>query len=895
MRGLSAHEVETSRREHGSNSMTPRKKKSFMRRFVSNLSDPIIKILLGALVINLLFLFRTSDWVECIGIGISVFLATFISTLSEHTSEHAFSRLEEEYSKGSARVLRDGDITEVRIDEIVVGDVICLSSGEQIPADGEIICGSIYVDQSAMTGESREAKKSVRVNEAEDSTPSSPYYCHRGATVISGSGYMRAQRVGDSTFLGGISREIQGETRESPLKMRLSRLARQISILGYIAAVLVAVAFLFKVFVIDSVFDPGIIKYKVTDLHFLFGHLLKALTVGLTVIVVAVPEGLPMMIAVVLSSNIKRMIRSHVLVRKPVGIESAGSMNILFTDKTGTLTYGRLKVGRVYTGTGEAVESIEELKKGHPEIYREYRSGAIINSESVIGRTASGEIGTVGGNTTDRAVLESIISCESRERGGIEHLRDGSPIAIRRIPFDSELKLSAAWSGDRGDVIYIKGALEKLLPYAKKYLSLDGAVRPLTQSKIKRACDRETGEGRRVILSAMARGRYEMSDILAGRLPELIFVSLIVLEDSLRESARVSVEKLSGAGIAVVMITGDNRETARRLAAECGIIGKDRDIVLTSGELRQMTDSQVGEILPRLAVLARALPQDKSRLVRISQESGMVVGMTGDGVNDAPALRMADVGFAMGSGVQVAKDAGDIIILDNDLSSIASAVKYGRNVFKSIRKFITLQLMMNFCAVGVSMICPFLGIESPVTVVQMLWINIIMDTLGGLAFAGEPALESCMQEMPKSPREQIMNRYMINEIVFLGGFTVALYLCFLKLPQITSLFRYEQNGLYLLTAFFALFIFSSVFNCFNARTDRVKMFSGIGQNKAFIFIMSAVLFIQILFIYLGGPVLRTLPLTPRELLITLALSLLVFPAELLRKCILRLFGRKGGY
>jgi magnesium-transporting ATPase (P-type) len=243
----------------------------------------------------------------------------------------------------------------------------------------------------------------------------------------------------------------------------------------------------------------------------------------------------------------------------------------------------------------------------------------------------------------------------------------------------------------------------------------------------------------------------------------------------------------------------------------------------------------------------------------------------------------------------VAKEAGDIIILDNDLSSIGKAVLYGRNIFKSIRKFITLQLMMNFCDVGVSMIGPFLGFDAPVTVVQMLWINIIMDTLGGLAFAGEPALESCMQEKPKRRDEPILNGYMIYEIIFGGGFTVALCLAFLKVPEITSKFRFSTDNIYLLTAFFALFIFSSVFNCFCARTDRLRLLANITKNRAFILIMAAILFIQILFVYLGGSVLRTAPLTPFELGITSLLALAVFPASMLRKLIWRIFSGKRGY
>jgi calcium-translocating P-type ATPase len=368
----------------------------------------------------------------------------------------------------------------------------------------------------------------------------------------------------------------------------------------------------------------------------------------------------------------------------------------------------------------------------------------------------------------------------------------------------------------------------------------------------------------------------------------------VCFSDPLRPDAKQTVRSLPEAGVQVVMLTGDAPETAAALATGCGILTRGR-VALSGEELAALSDAELTALLPRLAVVARALPADKSRLVRLCGEAGLVVGMTGDGINDAPALRRADVGFAMGSGTQVAKDAGDVIILDDNLSSIVRAVLYGRTIFKSIRKFITLQLTMNLCAVGVTMICPFFGVDSPVTVVQMLWINLIMDTLGGLAFAGEAPLQSYMEEPPKGRDEPILNRYMVSQILWLGGYTVTLCLAFLKCPLITRYFRSAEDNIYLLTAFFALFIFASVFNCFNARTDRLNIFAGLSRNKGFCAVMAAVLLVQILFVYVGGAVLRTAPLTPRELGITSLLALSVFPAELLRKILRRLSGKGEGY
>ena len=317
------------------------------------------------------------------------------------------------------------------------------------------------------------------------------------------------------------------------------------------------------------------------------------------------------------------------------------------------------------------------------------------------------------------------------------------------------------------------------------------------------------------------------------------------------------------------------------------------DAVLTSAELGDLSDDEVKRRLPSLRVVARALPADKSRLVRLAQELDLVAGMTGDGINDAPALKKADVGFAMGSGTEVAKEAGDIVILDDNIASIAKAILYGRTIFKSIRKFIIFQLTMNLCAVGVSIIGPFIGIDTPVTVMQMLWINIIMDTLAGLAFAGEPPLAEYMHEPPKRRDEPVLNRYMLHQILCMGVFTVGLCVLFLKLPFIKLLFRYANDPIYFMTAFFALFIFAGIFNSFNARTHRVNLLSHLGRNPSFIVIMALVAVVQLGLIYYGGYLFRTAGLTFGELRRVLTIAFLVVPFDCMRKLTLRLLGRKG--
>jgi calcium-translocating P-type ATPase len=377
-------------------------------------------------------------------------------------------------------------------------------------------------------------------------------------------------------------------------------------------------------------------------------------------------------------------------------------------------------------------------------------------------------------------------------------------------------------------------------------------------------------------------------------LHNLTLVGLVGLRDEIRKEARTAISEVMSAGVQVVMVTGDNPDTAVSVAAKLRLIepgAGDAHRVLTSRQLNDLTDEEVKKRLPNVRVIARALPSDKGRLVRLAQEMNLVAGMTGDGVNDAPALKKADVGFAMGDGTEIAKEAGDIVILDNNFASIVKAVLYGRTIFKSIRKFLIFQLTINLCAVGVSILGPLFGIASPVTIIQMLWINMIMDTLAGLAYAGEAPLPEYMRERPKKRGEPIINKYMMNQIITTGLYTTVMCLIFFKIPFITDWVRSDER--YLLTGFFALFIFAGVFNSLNARTYRLNLLSHISRNKAFMGIMLAVSAIQLFLIYYGGSLFRTAGLKPQELAVVLVLAFTVILFDLGRKMVLRVNNRKG--
>lgn len=855
--GLSSLEVLESRKKYGNNSFTRKKQKSFIRCFIETLGDPIIKILLIALAIKTLFLFRNFDWFETIGIVIAILLASFISTISEYGSEQAFNRLQEDSQKILCKVIRNGNLVEIKIDEIVVGDVVKLETGDMVPADGFIIEGELSVDESSINGETKEAYKEKVKDKITDNNR-----IYRGSVVYSKMALMRVEKIGSNTFYGKIASELQEESPISPLKIRLTKLAKIISVIGYIGAFLVSFGYLFDQIVVENGFVLTKIMDTITNFPLMFSHILYALTLAVTIIVVAVPEGLPMMITLVLSSNMKRMLKNNVLVRKLVGIETAGNLNILFTDKTGTLTKGKFEVMGLISGN---------LKKYNNELefssYEKFKKmvelSLIFNNDSNISKDSK----IVGGNLTDRVLLTFV------------HSNCNNIKVINKEPFSSSLKYSKCIIMDKRKIMLIKGAPEIILDKCINYLDESGEKKIIEKNIINQKIRELTVNGYRIIALAF-NDQVDYENI-----NKLTFLGLILIKDDVREEAIEGVKLVNNAGIQTIMITGDNKETACAIGKEVGIINSRDDIVLTSKELNKLSDKDIFKILPKLKIVARSLPQDKSRLVKIALDNDLVVGMTGDGVNDAPALKKASVGFSMGSGTEVAKEASDIVILDDNFLSIAKAILFGRTIFKSIRKFIIFQLTINMCAILLSLICPFIGIDTPVTVIQMLWINMIMDTLAGLAFSYEAPLLSYMKERPKKNSESIINRYMVTEILSSGIYSSFLCLFFLKSDFIKNLFRIDSVNKYLMTAFFALFIFMSIFNLFNARTTRINLLNNILKNKIFIFIVCLIVLVQLIIIYFGGDMFRSYGLTWKELFLVFILSFSVIPFDIIRKII----------
>jgi len=885
-KGLTNKEVEESRKKFGSNDLDPYEIKSFWSKLVGNFQDPIIIILTAALlIIFVLSLFDLSEWYEALAIAIAVALATLVSTFSEYKNESSFQKLQEEASRIENTVFRNGQLRKIPVSDIVTGDYVLLQAGDKVPADGKVVKGELKVNQASLTGESESIYK-IRI--PYDYVPKSkdladPHLVFRGSVVDDGEAVMRVDTVGNNTFYGGLAKELaESESRLSPLQVKLKGLAQLISRFGYIAAILIAIAFIFNKVVVAHGFDGPQIMAYLSDWEKLIPDLLDALVLSIIIVVAAVPEGLPMMIAIVLSLNMRKLLVEKVLVRKLLGIETAGSLNILFSDKTGTITKGQLEPKLFIAGDGTIFQNFHSI----PNELRELVSLSVIeNSSSYI--SPEGEV--IGGNVSERALIAFVTKDEIAKTSelGVE--------GEKKILFNSERKFSATQINidylikgiERNKVTLIKGAPEVLLPQCTQEYKQDGTKTSLSNAdSLYEEMDKLAEAGIRLIALAVSEELINDDHSIPN---SASLVGIIGIGDEIREESHRAIKEVQNAGIQVVMITGDKKGTAEAIASEVGLLNAKEDVVMVSNELNEHSDEDIKRVLPNLKIIARALPSDKSRLVRISKTLGKVVGMTGDGVNDSAALKQADVGVAMGSGSEVSKEAGDIVILDDNFHSISNAIRYGRTIFKSIRKFIVFQLTVNVAAVCTAFLGPLIGVDFPLTIIQILWINIIMDTLAAIAFGGEPALNRYMNEPPVNREENILTKYMSSAILTSGLFITFFSIFFLTFPPFKEIFI--RNGVpdadVHLTAFFNLFIFMIIFNAFNVRTEKLNLFEHIGENTSFILVMTGILALQVLFTYIGGNILRTTPLNINEWILIVLMSLLIIPVDMIRKVIMK--------
>lgn len=826
--GLTDKEVEESRKKYGSNEIPDSEPTTFWEEFKETFGDPMIKILLAiAVLMIVMFFFGYAEIYEPLGTIIAVLIVATVSAKTGVASDTKYRELKDSTEKDKCKVHRNGVITVIDVDDVVVGDKVLLQSGDKIPADGVLLDGALRVDNSALNGEAEECKK-TQADESfqlpDDITGDTFVDAHslfRGAVVFDGEGILDVRKVGLKTMMGKMAEEMQEDEPDSPLKVKLAKLANQISTFGYIGAVAIAVLY-FAYFIFSA---GGVSAYFSIGIQEIIKDVVEAVSLAIVIIVCAVPEGLPLMISLVLMQNTSKMLDHNVLVRKAEGIETAGSLNILFSDKTGTITKGSLEVVDFFLGDGSSI-AIPDLSK-HSKVKGLIDLAIGKNTQSMF--DASHRV--IGGNATDQALMKFI------GEATFKALADNKECVVtEQQGFNSANKFSQARIDSMGKTFY-KGAPERLLANAVRFLDGDGNIRDIDMAVLNKKIDELASKAMRVLAFGYSESKMTENTIN----DDIVIIGLAGIRDDVRPEAKEAIKEVQGAGIQVVMITGDRLETAVAIAKDAGLLQGDTDKALSSAQLNEMTDEQVKEIMSDIRVIARALPTDKSRMVRLCQEMNLVVGMTGDGVNDSPALKRADVGFAMGSGTEAAKEAGEIVILDDNFKSIKDAILYGRTIYHNILKFCKFQLVINVAAVVVSAIAPFFGIEEPLKVTHLLFVNLVMDGLGAIMLGNEPALEKYMTEKPRRRDESIVNKKMMAQILIMGLWLTVISFAYLKLPFFRDLFESEEQHL---TGYFVLFIVAALFNGFNVRDDGFGIFKGLDQNTGFLKVFFTIILVQ---------------------------------------------------
>ena len=877
MNGLTEKEAELSRQKYGSNEIPDSEPTTFWEEFKETFGDPMIRILLAiAALMIVMFFFGYAEIYEPLGTIVAVLIVAFVSAKTGVASDTKYRELKDSTKKDECKVYRDGLIKVIDVDNVVVGDKVLLQSGNKIPADGVLISGALRVDNSALNGEAEECKKTeapegfALADEITGDTFVDAHSLFRGAVVFDGEGVLDVRKVGLKTMMGRMAEEMQEEEPQSPLQVKLSKLAGQISTFGYIGAVVIAV--LYMVFFVISA--GGVSSYLASGIQEVIKDIVEAVSLAVVIIVCAVPEGLPLMISLVLMQNTSKMLDHNVLVRKAEGIETAGSLNILFSDKTGTITKGRLEVVDFFTGDGKSI-ALADLEK-HEKVKALLNAAIGKNTQSLF----DAEHKVIGGNATDQALMKFMGEKTFKELG-----EKTEYTIINSQGFNSANKFSQAQIGGLNLTVY-KGAPERLLAKAATYLDGEGNEQAMDKAVLDKKIDELAAKAMRVLAFGYSKQTMEENVIH----DDLVIIGLVGIRDDVRPEAKEAIQMVQRAGIQVVMITGDRLETAVAIAKDAGLLKEDSDQALSSAQLNTMSDDEVKKILPHIRVIARALPTDKSRMVRLCQEMNLVVGMTGDGVNDSPALKRADVGFAMGSGTEAAKEAGKIVILDDNFKSIKDAIWYGRTIYHNILKFCKFQLVINVAAVVVSAIAPFFGVEEPLKVTHLLFVNLVMDGLGAIMLGNEPALAKYMDEKPRRRDESIVSKAMMTQIVIMGAWLTLISFLYLKLPVFKQLFANEEQHL---TAYFVLFIVSALFNGFNVRDDGFAIFKGLNENTGFLKVFFAIIIIQALIVNAGlipvslftviGNMFSCVPFGIKGWIVVILLAATMIPVDLVRK------------
>ena len=929
--GLNPQQVAQSKKEHGDNSLSKKQTKTIFQMFLESLEDIWIKILIAALgvkiVITILGVFfpalsKGNDAIEIVSILMAIILATGFSTISEYRNTTRSEALQEEYNKTYAKVIRNGKLISILTSDIVKDDIILLQSGDKVPVDGILLEGDLKVSQAALNGESRDEIKTFKkftverngktlkdlsindildtdliVDDKSDETStdySNTCKVFMGSVVSSGEAYMKATVVGDATELGKINKSLTEDDEEERLdtsSLKLQKVAEMIGKLGVSAALISAV--------LQVVLGIARATEAITVVSVLL-LIAEAIMLMASIVIMAVPEGLPMMNSLVQSMNTESLYKKNILVSHKPAFSDAAYMDVLFSDKTGTITKGQLTFVESILGNG--------IITNEPMKYDEFIEALTLNNAS---KVSDGK--AIGSNNMDRALLTYALSNGYKEENkAMDKVKEGS-----HSLFDSEKKCATIQLKDGS--LYWKGATELIIDEITHYKDNDGCLKEFTSADKDKLVEIMKTQAQRTMkmLAIVKKEKYfenienienvekttkstknikntkEVKEVKENKKVEkerIVLFAIACLRDDVRDDAVNTVKILTKAGIQTVMVTGDAKETAVAIAKEAGILtDSPNDIVLTHEELEQLSDDELKEKIKDLKVVSRAKPLDKKRLVTIAQSLDHVVGMTGDGVNDAPALKQADIGFAMGDGTAVAQEAGDVIILNNSLTSIKDCVLNSRTMSKSVGKFLIFQLTVNVATLLMNIIAPVLGWMEPFSIVEILWINLIMDTLAALAFGGEPILERYMNSKPAKRTDDILTTYIKSAIgtasIFITLGSIVILENIAEILTYVTPANYVGNSEYERTFMFAFFIYSIIFNSLNTRSENINLFEHITSNKRFIFVMGGIFIMQTLLLQFGGAVFGTVPLTLKAYLVAIVLALLIIPVDMIRKAI----------
>lgn len=901
--GLTAAQVTESRKKHGANVLTPPQKETLWSQFVEKFEDPIIRILLIALVLSLgVSCYQYFSGIEGIGvllepvgIFIAVMLATCVGFAFELSANKKFDLLNQVNDETAVKVIRDGSVSEIEKKDVVVGDIVLLETGEEVPADGELLEAiALQVNESDLTGEPV-VRKSIVPGEFDNEATYPTNHVFRGSSVVDGHGMIRVHTVGDHTEYGKVYEGAQIDNKiKTPLNEQLDKLGDTITTVSYILAGVILTARIALYFIYNDA--------DIDWMHFA-GYVLNTMMIAVTVIVVAVPEGLPMSVTLSLALSMKRMLTTSNLVRKMHACETMGASTVICTDKTGTLTQNQM---RVYATN---LYGLNNQQITDDEISKLIREGIAVNSTAHLNTDDTAKISTIG-NPTEAALLIWL----HQQQIDYASIRENTPVC-EQLTFSTERKYMATVVKSpllNKRILYVKGAPEIVLSKCSRVRTNEGmtdatAYAPIIEAQLltyQQQAMRTLGFAYQIL-----EDETSVLDNQQLKADNLIYLGVVAISDPIRKEVPIAVKHCMEAGIQVKIVTGDTPGTAQEIGRQIGLwnASDNTEQHMTGDQFAALSDQEALERVENLKIISRARPLDKERLVRLLQQRNQVVAVTGDGTNDAPALNAAQVGLSMGDGTSVAKEASDITILDNSFNSITRAVMWGRSLYLNIQRFILFQMTINVAACLIVLLGAFLGTESPLTVTQMLWVNLIMDTFAALALASLPPNERVMQEKPRPRGAYIISKPMALRILGVGIFYVIIlfgFLQYFKHEEISTLadfslssylnnffnFAPAHDGLsaYELSMFFTLFVFLQFWNMFNAKAynSGKSAFSGMKDPavvKGFLAVAAIIAIGQYLIVTFGGEMFNVVPLRATDwIILFIATSPVLLLGEIVR-------------